>query len=519
MIQAFSIGIGCGIVALFGFRHFRLRALLKEANEEAGYIRETAEGEAEIHLDEAEEQVKEITKQLEEDTETLNEKYRPALQLLETKFSETEEHHSQEVYKKERYVKRRKKSVNRFSDSVTQLKAHLEKRKEQRQKLKDDLVTAIEARSQVNVSELKMAMGEDLVTDQELRAQKMVQRYEEEIESDVERLAKRVINVALNRFARPYCGEKGQAYTILQNNKARNNVLGRDQANLPAIEKACGIDLIYNEERSQISVSGFDPVRRQLGNDVIESLIRRPARNPAEIEHIVDKVKKKLFSRIRQDGNRIAKELSLHGLHPEIRNMMGALRYRFSFAQNQYFHCGEVGFLCGLLGAELGLDIKKCRRAGMLHDIGKAMDHSVDGGHAVLGADFIMNHDEEEDIVHAVRAHHFDETPSTDMAYLVIAADALSGARPGARRSTADSYMQKMGQLEEIGNSFKGVHSTYIMSAGREVRIILDSKRMSDQDALTLSQQISKKIEEECSYPGLIKVTVVRQTQAVEMAR
>jgi ribonucrease Y len=199
--------------------------------------------------------------------------------------------------------------------------------------------------------------------------------------------------------------------------------------------------------------------------------------------------------------------------------MMGALRYRYSFAQNQHFHCAEVGYLCGLLASEIGVDSKDGRRSGLLHDIGKAMDHSKEGGHAVIGAEFIEQHGEKAPIVHAVRAHHFDETPSSDLAYLVIAADAISGSRPGARRSTGDSYSQKIADLQKIGDSFEGVLATYILSAGREVRVIVDSERIDDHKALELSKLIARKIEEECSYPGLIKLTVVRETQAVEMAK
>ena len=222
--------------------------------------------------------------------------------------------------------------------------------------------------------------------------------------------------------------------------------------------------------------------------------------------------------KILEDGNRISKELRVSGLSKDVRNMMGALRYRYSFTQNQFFHCAEVGHLCSLLASELQENTDNARRAGMLHDIGKAMDHSMDGGHAVIGADFIEKNNEAAPIVHAVRAHHFDEPPESNLAYLVIAADALSGARPGARRSTAISYHQKVDQLLEIGNSFDGVLDTFILSAGREVRITVDSQKMSDHQSLQLSKDIAKKIEKECQYPGTIKVTVVRSTQAVEMA-
>ncbi len=290
-------------------------------------------------------------------------------------------------------------------------------------------------------------------------------------------------------------------------------------SNIQLLEKLCGIDIIYNERANSLSVSGFDPVRRELARATMEKLVHQREVNEDVINRVMAKCKRDLFKKIKDDGNRIAKELKLQNLSDEIRNMMGALRYRYSFTQNQFFHCSEVGHLCGLLASELDETAKTARRSGMLHDIGKAMDHSLDGGHAVIGADFIEKNGEAEDVVHAVRAHHHDERPSTDLAFLVIGADAISGARPGARRSTASTYMQKMDQLLEIGNGFKGVKDTYILNAGREVRVLVDNKGMSDLKALDLSRDIAKKIEEECNYPGTIKVTVVRESQAVEMAR
>ncbi|MEK6554954.1 MAG: HD domain-containing protein [Bdellovibrionota bacterium] len=256
-----------------------------------------------------------------------------------------------------------------------------------------------------------------------------------------------------------------------------------------------------------------------MGRATVEALTKEQNVNEKRMGEVFERVKKELFKKILRDGERIAKELGADTLHPEIKNMMGALRYRYSFTQNQHFHCAEVGFLCGLLAAELDVSVKSARRAGLLHDIGKAMDHSQDGGHAVIGADFIEQHGEVEEIVHAVRAHHFDETPSTDLAYLVIAADAISGARPGARRSTAATYTQKVEGLTTIAQGFKNVTDTHVLSAGREIRVYVDGQSVDDMGALNMSKEIALKIETDMAYPGQIKVTVVRQTQAIEYAR
>ena len=232
---------------------------------------------------------------------------------------------------------------------------------------------------------------------------------------------------------------------------------------------------------------------------------------------LLKNAKKIFFETIKQDGNSICKRLRLKQVSPEVKNMMGALQYRYSFAQNQYHHCEEVGWLCGLLNSELNLPKDDGKRAGMFHDIGKAMDHSIEGSHAVIGADFLSKSSEKKHILHAVRAHHHDETPSTPLAYLVISADAISGSRPGARRFTENTYTRKLATLERIIDSFKNIKDAYIMSAGREMRIIVDSQKVSDQDTMDLSKKIARQIERECSYPGLIKVTVVRHSEVTSM--
>lgn len=289
------------------------------------------------------------------------------------------------------------------------------------------------------------------------------------------------------------------------------NLLGPDFSKMKILEKECGVDMKVSDLEPNISILGIDPVRRELGRASLQKIAKRKQIKENEIKNLVQKTKRELFQQIKSDGQKICRELKLEDMKREIKNMMGSLRYRYSFAQNQYFHCQEVGWLCGLLNTELGEESSPARRAGMLHDIGKAMDHSKEGGHAVIGADFIEKYGEKPSIVYAVKAHHHDVTPENTLDFLVISADALSGARPGARRSTVDSYNQKVLTLEKIGKSFKGVKDTYIMSAGREIRVIVDSKKIDDLKALELSKKIAGKIEEECSYPGLIKVTVVRQ--------
>lgn len=380
-------------------------------------------------------------------------------------------------------------------------------------------IDQLAAKAQTPRQEMIESVSNKQFTQEQIKLNQRRGEIEDRAYRDSEREAKKILNVVLNRFARPYCPERGIGYIPVENQAAKDKLFGPNRAHLELIEKTCGVDVIFNEEYMSLGISGFDPVRREWARSALERLSFDHRVDLQRVEQILQRSKSELFKVIARDGRKVAAELKISGFHPEVMNMVGALRYRYSFAQNQYFHCAEVGFLCGLLASELNLPLQDGRRAGLLHDIGKAMDHSIDGGHAVIGADFIARHGEADHIVHAVRAHHYDETPSTELAFLVIAADAMSGARPGARRSTADSYLQKMGQLEEIGNSFEGVLSTYILSAGREIRVIVDSQKLDDQRSLTLSQQIARKIEEEVNYPGLIKVTVVRETQAVQIAK
>ena len=357
-----------------------------------------------------------------------------------------------------------------------------------------------------------------LVVEAKQQAVLMARQMDLEAKQRAEQKAKQLCLSALQRFIRPSCNERGISPVAIKSKSTIRSLLAQDKKLLSVAAKSCGVDFHYDDEAQVFHIYGFDPVRRELGRMVLSKLARKRHLNERELEKTTDRCQKNLLAKIQADGASVAHELNVRALNMKIKNMMGALRYRYSFTQNQHFHCAEVGFLCGLLASELGLDVMEARRCGLLHDIGKAMDHNVEGGHAVIGADFIESCGESASVVHAVRAHHFDVQPESDIAFLVIAADALSGARPGARRSTAASYTQKVSDLENIASSFKGVMQTQILSAGREVRVMVDTKQVNDTDSLKLSEQIAQQIEEKVSFPGTIKVTVVRETQAVETA-
>lgn len=373
----------------------------------------------------------------------------------------------------------------------------------------------------VNIDHLSLTkdIEERELQESKSRGMRQAQYALEVSQQDLEKQTQTILERVLNRFQKPCCLERGIKPVVFRSEQAFNRTIGKDKCHLNFLEKTCGVDVILDAEDFSLTVQGLDPVRREWGRLSLSKLEKKKRVNSNIVSSVIQQAKRELFQKISRDGKRVCDSLKLHGISPEIRNMMGALRYRYSFAQNQHFHCEEVGYLCGLLQAEFNLEVNKGKRAGLFHDIGKAMDHVKSGGHAVIGADFIQKYGIGEDVVYAVRAHHNDVPPQENLDFFVIAADAVSGSRPGARRSTVDSYDQKLLSLEKICKSFDGVQDLYIMNAGREVRVIVNDKKVSDANALGLSKQIAQRIEEECSYPGWIKVTVVRKLEVSQMSQ
>lgn len=441
-----------------------------------------------------------------------NEEYLESIEERELKSKEIFTLREQLMNRKHQTLNSRKQKLSHIESRVSGLRQRLSS-------LRAQVLDEAKRRSTTAEDQLKQQIQTRIELEARTRATRAAQEIEQEAQLNSERDAKKVLNLVMNRFARPYCPERGIGNVGFDSPEHKARVWGPEGTFVRKIEQLCGVDIVYNETYQSATVMGFDPVRREHGRLVLEAAAKDRNLSEQSIENTYNRTKKDLFKKILMDGNRVANELRVPDLHEDVRSMLGALRYRYSFAQNQHFHVAEVGWLCGLLSSELLLNVQDGRRSGLLHDIGKAMDHSREGGHAVIGAEFIEAHGEKPEVVHAVRAHHYDEQPSSDLAFLTIAADAISGARPGARRSTMDSYTQKMADLEKIASSFDGVNATYILSAGREVRVIVDGHRIDDQKALVLSKQVAQKIEEELSYPGLIKVTVVRETQAIEYAR
>lgn len=350
-------------------------------------------------------------------------------------------------------------------------------------------------------------------------AAKTIRRLENEAREIADKKAKEIISLAIKRYAGDYVAEKVVSYVNLPNEEMKGRIIGREGRNIRAIEAATGIDLIIDDTPEAVILSGFNPVRREVARLSLERLITDGRIHPARIEEVVKKVSQEIEVAIREAGEAATFDVGVHGIHPEMIKLIGRLKYRSSYGQNVLQHSLEVAFLCGVMAAELGLNIKQAKRAGLLHDIGKAVDHEVEGSHAVIGADLAKRYGESNRVIHAIGSHHEDIPLESILDVLVQAADTLSGARPGARREMLETYVKRLEDLEKIAKSFEGIGKTYALQAGREIRIIVESEKISDNEIYILCRDIAKKIEESLTYPGQIKVTVIREIRAVEYAK
>ena len=347
-------------------------------------------------------------------------------------------------------------------------------------------------------------------------AAKMMRLIEAEARETADRKAKEIIACSIQRYAGDYVGEHTVTAVTLPSEDMKGRIIGREGRNIRALEAATGVDLIIDDTPETVILSAYSPLRRQMA---LERLIQDGRIHPARIEDVVHKCEQELEVQIREVGEQATFDAGVHGIHPELVRFLGQLRYRTSFTQNVLQHSLEVSALCGMMAAELGMDIKKAKRAGLLHDIGKAVDHEVEGPHALIGADLAKKYNESKEILHAIAAHHEDQRPETALAVLVQAADSLSGARPGARKELLESYVKRLEDLENIASEFDGVSKAYAIQAGREIRVMVNSENVDDDQTYMLCKGITGKIEENLTYPGQIRVTVIRERRAVGYAK
>ena len=350
-------------------------------------------------------------------------------------------------------------------------------------------------------------------------AAKLAKRVEDEARETAEKKAKEIVSAAIQRYASDYVTDGTVTAVNLPNDEMKGRIIGREGRNIRALEAATGVDLMVDDTPEMVTLSAFDPVRREIARLSLERLISDGRIHPSRIEEVVDKSKKEVDATIKEEGEKAIFDLGLSGIHPEVVRLLGRLKYRTSYGQNMLQHSREVAYLAGMMAAELGVDVKLAKRGGVLHDIGKALDHEIEGSHQEIGANMAKKFGENHKVVNAIQVHHGEGDPATVEAALVAAADALSAARPGVRRESIENYLKRLEKLEQMALSYKGVDKCYAIQAGREVRIIVKPEDMNDDMAAVLSRDLSKKIESELTYPGQIKVTVIRESRFVEYAK
>jgi ribonuclease Y len=382
-----------------------------------------------------------------------------------------------------------------------------------------DARRALEQAAGMNREEARKALLDEITAETRHEAAKRIRQIEEEAHAEAERRAKKVVAVAIERLAGEFVAERTISIVHLPTDDMKGRLIGREGRNIRAIEAATGVDLIIDDTPETVVISCHNPVRREIARTAVEKLVSDGRIHPGRIEEVVRKAEQEVEETVRESGQKALFEVGVHGVHPEIIKLLGMLKYRYSYGQNVLAHSVEAAFICGVMASELGLNAKQARRAALLHDIGKALTHEVEGSHALIGADLARKYGESAKICNAIAAHHEEVRAETLLAPLVDAADALSGARPGARREVLESYVRRLDDLERISNSFGGVEKSFAVQAGREIRIFVEPARISDDEAVVLARDVARKIESEMTYPGQIKVTVIREMRASELAR
>jgi ribonuclease Y len=468
-------------------------SLKKEASIEAKDIVYQAKTEAEKELRERRSELNHFEKRMRQKEESLDRKF-------------------DQIDKREHDLSRREKDYNAKERSIQEKENHYNQVLREQTLLLEKLsgISAEEARQEI----LRR-------TEEEARFEiaKLTKKIEDEAKENAEKKAKEIIGFAVQRYSSDYVADATVSAVNLPNDEMKGRIIGREGRNIRALEAATGVDLIVDDTPEMVTLSAFDPVRREVARIALERLIADGRIHPTRIEEVVEKIKKEVEVNIREEGEKAVFDLGLSGIHPELIRIIGRLKYRSSYGQNMLQHSREVAYIAGMMASELGVDTKLAKRAGLLHDIGKAVDHETEGTHQEIGANLARKHGENNKVVNAILVHHGEGEPITVEAALVAAADALSAARPGVRRESIENYLKRLETLEKIAHSFKGVDKCYAIQAGREIRIIVKPEDVNDEASSLIARELSKKIESEMTYPGQIKVTVIRESRYVEYAK
>ena len=423
------------------------------------------------------------------------------------------------LIQKENSLDRKTENIEKKEEQITSKLHNIEKKEAELENFRQQQIEELEKISGYTAEEAKQMLLDSLEQDIRHEASVMIKEIESKAKEDADRQAKEIITGAIQRCAADHVAETTVSVVPLPNDEMKGRIIGREGRNIRAIEQATGVDLIIDDTPEAVILSGFDPVRREIARLALEKLIVDGRIHPARIEEMVEKAEKEVNAIIKNEGESATFELGIHNLHPELVKLLGRLKYRTSYGQNVLKHSMEVAHLAGLMAGELGFDIQLAQRAGLLHDIGKALDHEIQGTHVDIGIGVLKKYKESQAVIDAMAAHHGDYEAKSPEAVLIAAADALSAARPGARRETLDTYIKRLQKLEEIANTTPGVETSYAIQAGREIRIIAKPDQVSDDSIELLAREISQKIESELEYPGQIKVNVIREIRAVDYAR
>jgi ribonucrease Y len=518
LIGGLLLGIAIGSVVLAAWMWMRPRkqdAAGLSAQSEAKRILEEAKNKSALLAKESELKAKDLLVEARATAERELRDSRRDLTALESKLQNREE----ALEKRLEAFERREADLNRRDQALRNREKGIADKEAEHKTLIDEARARLEAVAGLTRDEAKRTLMDEMIGQARQEAARHIRIVEEEAREEADRRAKRIISIAIERLAGEFVAERTVSVLALPSDEMKGRIIGREGRNIRAIEAATGVDIIIDDTPEAVVISCHNPIRREIARVALERLISDGRIHPGRIEEVVRKAEQEVEESIKEAGQRALIEVGVHGVHPELSKLLGMLKYRYSYAQNVLMHSIEAAFICGAMAAELGLNEKQARRAALLHDIGKALTHEVEGSHALIGAELARKYGESAKIVNAIAAHHEEVKAETILAPLVDAADALSGARPGARREVLESYVKRLEDLETIARSFKGVDKCFAVQAGREMRVIVEPGEVSDEDATMLAREMARKIETDMTYPGQIRVTVIRETRATELAR
>ncbi|MCB0414544.1 MAG: ribonuclease Y [Bdellovibrionales bacterium] len=519
LLVSLIFGIALGLVVLFAYNRLQGNKKKGEAEKEVERILHRAKSQAAKIDRDSKNKAKDFESRARRNVESDIRKQKQKLQNTESQLKEKQARLEKEYAEKEEKLKHEFEEISERNERVKIAESRIvDLEKKATEKIKE-LELKIENIAGLSAEQAKSELLETLKGEAEQEANAELIKIEKQLEADSQSKARKILSVAISRYASEVSTERTITAIPLSGEEMKGKIIGRDGRNIRALEAACGVDVVIDETPDSVIISSFDPVRREVGKRAIEKLMEDGRVHPARIEEVVDKVKSDIIKNMKEEGEKACFDLGVHGVHPELLSILGGLRFRHTGTQNLLSHSVEVAYLAGLMAAEIGADVKLARRAGLLHDIGRGIDHSIEGDHCLAGAEFAKKYGEAESVIKAIRGHEGTSEDKTLLVQLIQAANNLSKDRPGARRSQMENYIRRLEDLESIGNSFDGVERTFAIQSGKEIRVIVDSANVTDDQAQMLSRDIVRKIERELNYPGQIKVAVVRETRIVEHAR